>query len=122
MAVLTGYIVDALITSLLYTLLLPQSPTVSDPTQSGNLVLITLLLLSTGVGGYVAGRMAQTQRALHGLLVGVVGILVQQLLLLVDSSAPGLSRTLVLGLAAGCVLGALGGWLSRYPPQGQRGR
>jgi putative membrane protein (TIGR04086 family) len=118
MAILTGYIVDILITYLLYALFSPQSLTVSDPTQSGGLFLISLGLLATGVGGYVAGRLAQTQRALHGLLVGVVGILVLQLQLMVGG--PGLSHTQVLALAAGCVVGALGGWLGRYSPRGQR--
>jgi putative membrane protein (TIGR04086 family) len=121
MAVLTGYMVDILITYLLYALFSPQSLTVYDPTQSGGLFLISLGLLATGAGGYVAGRMAQMQRVLHGLLVGVVGILVLQLQFLVDSG-PGLSHTQVLALAAGGVVGALGGWLGRYPARGQRRR
>ena len=121
MAVLTGFIVYILITFLLYALFSPQSLTASDPTQSGGLFLIGLGLLSTGVGGYTAGRLAQTQRALHGLLVGVVGILVLQLEFAIGGR-PGLSQTQVIALAAGCLAGALGGWISQYRPRRQRRR
>jgi hypothetical protein len=60
--------------------------------------------------------MAQAQRALHGLLVGVVGILALQLQLAIGGGR-GLSRAEVIALAAGCVAGTLGGLLSRYPPR-----
>jgi putative membrane protein (TIGR04086 family) len=77
--------------------------------------MIVLGIIATGVGGYVAGRMAQTLRPLHGLLVGVVGILAIQLQLLYGG--PTISRTDVISLALGCLLGALGGLLSRFPTQ-----
>ena len=118
MAVLTGFIVYILITFLLYALFYPESLTAPDPLQLSDLFLIGLALLATGVGGYVAGRMAQAQRALHGLLVGVIGILVLQLQLAIGGG-PGLSRSEVIALAAGCLAGTLGGLLSRYPPRGQ---
>lgn len=121
MAILTGFVVYILITFLLYALLSPQSLAVSDPSQPGGLLLIGLGLLATGIGGYVAGRMAQTQRPLHGLLVGVVGVLVLQIQM-AFGGGPGLSQIEVLALAAGCLAGALGGWLSRYPPRSQRRR
>jgi putative membrane protein (TIGR04086 family) len=121
MAVLTGFMVGALITFLLYALFSPQSLTASDPTQSGGLFLIGLGLLSTGVGGYIAGRMAQIQRTLHGLLVGVVGILVLQLELMIGGG-PGISHIQVIALAAGCLTGALGGWISHYRLRRQRRR
>lgn len=114
-AVLTGFLVDILLT---FTVSLFVPPTVSagpDPTQASDLLLIVLGIMATGVGGYVAGRMAQTQRPLHGFLVGIVGILAIQLQLL--AGGPTLSRTDVIALALGCLLGALGGLLSRFPVQ-----
>ena len=119
MAVLTGFIVNILITFLLYALFYSESLTVADSARSSDLFLIALGLLAPGVGGYIAGRMAQAQRVLHGLLVGVVGILALQLQLAVGSG-PGLSRAEVIALAAGCLAGALGGLLSRYRLRRQR--
>jgi putative membrane protein (TIGR04086 family) len=118
MAVLTGFIVDILSTFLLYALFNPESLTATAAFQFSDLFLIGLGLLATGIGGYVAGRMAPAQRALHGLLVGVVGILVLQLQLAI-SGERGLSRAEVIALAAGCLAGTLGGLLSRYPPRRQ---
>jgi hypothetical protein len=57
--------------------------------------------------------MAQTQRPLHGLLVGVVGILAIQLQLLAGGTS--LTRIDVIALALGCLAGTLGGTLSRFP-------
>jgi putative membrane protein (TIGR04086 family) len=117
MAVLTGYIVDTLISLLLLALLssvvTPEFSASPDLTQPADLVLLCLLLLSTGIGGYVAGRMAPTDGPLHGLLVGVVGILVNQLETLTSGSP--LSHTLVIASGVGCLIGGLGGFLSRYP-------
>jgi putative membrane protein (TIGR04086 family) len=114
-AVLTGFLVYILLT---FTISLFTPPTVSagpDPTQTSDLILIVLGIIATGIGGYVAGRMAQAQRPLHGFLVGIVGILAIQLQLL--AGGPTLSRTDVISLALGCLLGALGGLLSRFPVQ-----
>jgi putative membrane protein (TIGR04086 family) len=115
MAVLTGFIVDIVLTSLLYALFYPQTLTTPEALPTNDLVFFGLGVLATGVGGYVAGRMAQAQRELHGLLVGVVGILVLQLQLAVGVG-PGLARAQVIALGAGCLVGALGGLLSRLPP------
>jgi putative membrane protein (TIGR04086 family) len=116
MAVLTGYIADIVLTSLLQVLFYPQTLSTPEAFPMDDLVFIGLGVLATGVGGYVAGRMAQAQRELHGLLVGVVGILVLQLQLAVGVG-PGLARTQVIALGAGCLVGALGGLLSRLSPQ-----
>jgi putative membrane protein (TIGR04086 family) len=115
MAVLTGFIVDLVVTLLLYALIFPQTIFSSEAAQTTDPRAIALGLLATGVGGYVAGRMGQARRALHGLLVGVVGILVVQLQ--IASGGQSLSHTDVLVLAAGCLAGALGGLTSRYPPE-----
>jgi putative membrane protein (TIGR04086 family) len=115
MAVLTGFLVDVLLTFVI-SLLAP--PTVSaglDLTNRSDLILVGLGVVATGVGGYVAGRMAQALRPLHGLLVGIVTILSIQFQQL--AGGPNLTRTDVIALALGCLAGALGGLLSRFPPQ-----
>lgn len=113
MAVLTGFLADVLLTYLIF-FFAPTTPTAGlDPTQATSLTLIGLGILATGVGGYIAGRMAQVQRPLHGLLVGVVGILAIQLQLLYGG--PSMTRVDVIALALGCLAGTLGGWLSRFP-------
>jgi putative membrane protein (TIGR04086 family) len=114
MAVFTGYLVDIFIT-LLIQLFAGQSMLENpDLTRTDHLVVIALLTLSTGIGGYVAGRMARTDRALNGFLVAIVGILLNQL----GGSLP---RVLVLASVVACGLAALGGFLSRFPAErGQR--
>jgi putative membrane protein (TIGR04086 family) len=109
MAVLTGFLADYLISFFVSALATPEFLGSPDLTRPGDLVLLAVLVLSTGVGGYIAGRMAQTDRALNGLLVGVIGILFNQL-------APPLPRVFVIASAVACLLAALGGFLSRYPP------
>jgi hypothetical protein len=112
MAVLTGFLVDILISSVLSLFARPEFMTSPDLTRPGDLILLGLLTLSTGIGGYVAGRIAQTDRPLNGLLVAIVGILVGQLI----SSPP---RPFVIASVVACLLAALGGYLSRYPAQRQ---
>jgi hypothetical protein len=108
MAVLTGVLADVLIGSVL-SLFTPQdiytSPALSRP---GDVVLLGLPVVLTAVSGYVAGRMAKTNRALHGLLVQVVIILVSQL-------GPPPPRVVVISYALACGFAALGGYLSRFP-------
>ena len=109
MAVLTGFVIDFVISQLLGSFLAtPTFVTSPDLTQSSDLILICLLTFSTGIGGYVAGRMAGTSRALNGLLVAVVGILINQL-------GPPMPRVFVISSLIACGLGALGGYLSRFP-------
>jgi len=81
-----------------------------DLTQTSHIIIISLLTLSTGVGGYVAGRMARTDRILNGFLVAIVGILLNQL----GGSLP---SVLVLASVVACGLAALGGYLSRFPTE-----
>ncbi len=116
MAVLTGFVVDYMVTMLLFVMMNPEeafsvAPVITEP---HHLLLISLGILSTGIGGYVAGRMTETDHALHGLLVGVIGILFGQL------SGSTLPRVLVVASAIGCIVGALGGLLSRYVPPARK--
>jgi len=110
MAVLIGFLVDFAISALLSLLAAPQFFTAPNPAQPGDLLLMGLLALSTGIGGFVAGRMAGESRTINGLLGAVVGILVNQL-------GPPLPRVLVISSLVACGLAALGGYLSRFAPQ-----
>jgi putative membrane protein (TIGR04086 family) len=108
MAVLTGFVVDIAISALLSLLATPQFYTAPNLAEPGDLALIGLLALSTGVGGFVAGRVAGESRAINGLLVAIVGILINQL-------GPPLPRVFVISSLIACGLAALGGYLSRFP-------
>jgi hypothetical protein len=110
MAVLTGYIVDFVVSQLLLFFASPEFFTSPDLTRTGDLILMCLLTFSTGVGGYIAGRMAGSSRALNGLMVAIIGILVGQL-------GPPPPRIIVIATVVACGLAALGGYLSRYPTE-----
>jgi putative membrane protein (TIGR04086 family) len=113
-AVFIGFMADYVISALLVLLANPAPEFSQGPDfrRADHIVLFVLLLLSTGTGGYVAGRIARSRLALHGMLVGVVGILYGQLALMGGNPAPG--RAFVLGSLAGCALGALGGLISGW--------
>lgn len=116
MAVITGFLVTFFVTMCLYTLFDPTSAgTPASINNTTDLMLFGLGVLATGVGGYTAGRLAMSQRELHGLLVGIVGILVSQLEAMASNTA--ITRAQVVALAVACLTGALGGLLSRFPPQ-----
>jgi putative membrane protein (TIGR04086 family) len=108
LAVITGFMVDTLITVLILSFAPESYFNGPDLSQPAHILIICLSALSTGVGGYVAGRMARTDRVMNGLLVAVVSILFGQL------QGP-LPRILVIASAFTCVLAALGGYLSRFP-------
>jgi len=110
MAVLTGFVVDVAISALLSLLATPEFYTAPNLAQPGDLMLLGLLALSTGIGGFVAGRMAGESRTINGLLVAIVGILINQL-------GPPLPRLFVLSSVLACGLAALGGYLSRFLAQ-----
>lgn len=112
-AVIIGFVVDVLVTLVLTALVYPSvadtwTPDLSNPRD---IAVIVIGILSTGVGGYVAGRVATSSRTMNGLLVAIVRILFGQL-----SSTP-LPKVLVLASVVGCGAAALGGYLSRFPAQ-----
>jgi putative membrane protein (TIGR04086 family) len=117
-AVFIGFLVDFLISQLVGLFGSPTFNIAPDLSVPADLIVLTLLVLATGVGGYVAGRMAEERRPLHGLLVGVVGILLNQLALLAAEQP--FPRVFVVSSAVGCLVGAIGGALSRYPRGGPR--
>jgi hypothetical protein len=113
MAVLTGLAVDLLITTVVYVAAGPTADALRDapdPSRPEHLLLMTLGALATGVGGYLAGRIARTSYALNGLMVGVVGVLFTQLPNLGGLAVPGMH---VVASLVGCALGATGGLLAR---------
>jgi putative membrane protein (TIGR04086 family) len=110
-AVLTGFVVAFLLSQLLLAFSTADFIARPDIARSEDLVMIALLILSAGIGGYIAGRMAGVDRMLNGLLVGVVGILFTQI-----AGSASMPRVLVIASAVACLASALGGMLSRYPP------
>ena len=112
MAVLTGFLVDVLISAVLFSFARADFFSSPDLTRPGDMILLCLSVALTAVSGYVAGRMAQTNRTLHGLLVQIVSILVSQL-------GPPPPRVVVITYGLSCLFAALGGYLSRYPAQRQ---
>jgi putative membrane protein (TIGR04086 family) len=87
-----------------------QSAVFTEPSLQNPIHVLLILLGAslTGVGGFVAGWFASEAFAMHGLLVGVVGILVAALAN-VGLSVPPL---LLFGQVLCCVCGALGGMLA----------
>jgi len=116
-AVLAGFMADYLITGCIVIFANPgdaffQAP---DPTRLDHITYMALFILSTGVGGYLAGRLSSVRGPLHGLLVGVVGILIGQIQTMATGIGP--ARPFVVASAIGCLIGALGGALAmlRFP-------
>jgi putative membrane protein (TIGR04086 family) len=112
-AVLVGFLTDYAITGIILLLANPNeafrnAPNIAIPEH---LILIVLLTVSTGVGGYVAARLARSNHAMHGLLVGVIAILMSQLDVL--GGAPNPARTFIVASAIGCLLGAMGGLIAK---------
>lgn len=83
-------------------------------TGAGGLVAI-LLVLSTGFGGWLAGRLAKTEYVLHGALVGGMGIILLLFTSFFGAEPVPLINTLLQCVAV--VVGGLGGWLSQWLPK-----
>src|SRR5262245_1331777 len=121
-AVFIGYCVDYFL-SLLLSLFVPESfAQMPDMSRLDDLLLVGLFTFTTGIGGYVAGRIAGVDRVINGLLVGVVGILVAQLLRILVGAEDAIPHVFVISNAVGCLLAALGGYLSRFPARSLRPR
>lgn len=113
-AAFTGFLVDYTITALIVVFARPEELFFTAPNLANatHLLYLALFTLSTGVGGYVAGRVARMHNVLHGLLVGVIGVLLSQVQLM--SGGPPPPHAAVIASAVGCALGALGGLLSMH--------
>jgi len=118
-AVLLGLVVDVLLTILIQssvtwldlTTFLSSSDLSPDLNRPPDLILFGLFLLATGIGGYVAGRLAHRSHTLNGFMVGVIGIIVGAFL---SFGAPAPAPLFIVGQIVGCGLAALGGFLSTF--------
>jgi putative membrane protein (TIGR04086 family) len=119
-AVLMGYVVDFLITLVIGGIGLALEPSIATgayfSTPTGTVIGV-LLALSVAVGGWIAGRIARTERFLHGFLVGGLGII----MLLVGGffDSPASLDSIVLQFAATGLAG-LAGQLSQWPAMRER--
>jgi len=117
-AVLTGFVVDVFISLLLSPFVSQDLYTSPDLARAGDVILLAIPIVLTVVSGYVAGRMAKTDRVLNGFLVQIVSIVFGSLV------GP-MTRTQVVVYVISCFFAALGGYLSRFPaerPQRSSGR
>jgi putative membrane protein (TIGR04086 family) len=116
-AVLAGVAVDLVLTLLLQglALLLGAQPSqdVFSFQRAADIVLIALGLLATLAGGFVAGAVARDAGAVNGLMVGVVNILIYAVQRVDPVDTAGARVSVALQLA-GCLIGAFGGYLSRF--------
>jgi hypothetical protein len=112
-AVIGGFLLDTLLSTLVFGVAARF-----DPALSTDIVLTTglgvftagLLMLCTGIGGWLAARLARMEYVLHGVLVGGLGILVMLLESLLTGQARTLNQIVLQSLAV--VVGGIGGWLS----------
>jgi putative membrane protein (TIGR04086 family) len=84
---------------------------------SADTLTAILLVVSTGLGGWLAARLAKHEQVLHGVLVGGIGIMDMLIMSFFGERSP-LATILLQVVAVG--VGGLGGWLSRWVPAPQR--
>ncbi|HSH81526.1 MAG TPA: TIGR04086 family membrane protein [Herpetosiphonaceae bacterium] len=119
LAVMAGFFVDILLSEIIrgigsqFDAAVLEGATFRSATTS---IVAVLLVLSTGIGGWVAGRMARHEHVLHGVLVGGVGIFLILLAGLGDAPEP---FTNVVLQCFAVLAGGLGGFLSRWIPAPQ---
>ena len=115
-AVVAGYLLDYVISLIVHAIGAQFDPglatQISLATAAG-VVTACMLVLSTGIGGYLAGRLAPAERVLHGALVGGLGIFLMLIFSLFGQSQP---LTAILLQCVAVVVGGLGGWLSGRVP------
>ena len=116
LAIAAGFVVDVLISLAIISVGQRFDPElgrgVSFATSAGTITAI-LLVLSTGVGGWLAGRLARHEYVLHGVLVGGLGI-IDMLISSFFGEQPPLANILLQCVAV--VVGGIGGWLSQWIP------
>jgi hypothetical protein len=113
LAVIAGWLADTSLSTLVRVLALWIGASTffrhPDPGQFSNLLLLAFLLFAALAGGYVAGAVADASPIIHGLMVGVLGIISGFFL---NLGHAGLAPLLLLEQLAGCVLAAFGGYIS----------
>lgn len=119
-AVALGFLADQLISIAVGTVGLRFDPNLvhgaTFATTAGAVTSI-LLVLSTGFGGWLAGRLAKHEYVLHGALVGGWGVILMLIFALFGDQAPLTDILLQFGAVAA---GGLGGWLSHWIPTRQQ--
>jgi hypothetical protein len=95
---------------------LARGDALSDPVPGTVevLVLESLGILVTALGGFVAGWMAKTLETLHGLAVGIGAVIIWWLFDLVEPTEGPLAWWEVASSFAVVPLGALGGYLAKW--------
>lgn len=119
-AVLAGSLLDNILSMLIGGVALGFAPEIADGayfTSASGTVTGILLALATVIGGWLAGRIAKTERFLHGVMVGGFGIVM--LLLQSFFDIPLTLDQLVLQFVATGFAG-LAGYSSRWVPVRER--
>ena len=120
LAVAAGFFADTLISAIIRAIGAQFDPDLGREivlASSAGKVTAALLVFSTGIGGWLAGRLARHENVLHGTLVGGIGII--YMLVISFLGAPiGLPEIVLQCVAV--VTGAVGGWLSRWIPAPQQ--
>lgn len=120
LAVLLGNLVDQLVSILIlgvgqtFDPQLTEGATFASPAGA---VTSILLVLSTGLGGWLAARLAKHEFLLHGILVGGVSLILMLVQSLFGKEWTG---TVVSLQIIATLVGGLGGWLSQWVPASQR--
>lgn len=112
-AIVAGFLLDTFISTLIFGLAARVEPALSTTitlTTTAGRITACLLVLSTGIGGWLAARLARTEYVLHGVLVGGMGIFAMLLQGLLGGQAQPLNAILLQCVAVG--VGGIGGWLS----------
>ncbi len=120
LAVAAGFVADQLLSQLIASVGSLFDPAVAVGitfNSAASIITAILLVVSTGIGGWIAGRLAKQEYVLHGVLVGGTGVLVMLLTAIFGQQWP-LANIVLQCVAIG--LGGLGGWLSRWLPTRQQ--
>lgn len=120
LAVLAGFFADyfiSIIISLIGQQFDPQLTIGLTLASTAGIVTTVLLSLSTGFGGWLAGRLAKHEYILHGALVGGISLITVFLNSLFVESATLFNIVHAIVLVG---TGALGGLLSRWFPSSQQ--
>ena len=119
LAVAAGYVADYFISFVIAGIGVHLDPKLAQGISFGSIaaaVTAVLLVLSTGVGGWIAGRLAKHEYVLHGVLVGGIGIIDMLISSFFGERIP---LTSILIQFAAVAVGGLGGWLSQWVPARQ---
>ena len=120
LAIAVGYFTDVVISLIIFMIGARVDPNLANGLtfdSTAGVVTAILLVLSTGFGGWLAGRRAKQEYVLHGVLVGGIGI-IDMFIQSLFGTAPPLINILLQLAAIGA--GGLGGWLSQWLPTPQQ--